>query len=103
MDIDLLYTDELQWEDYDNSLGGNWKESYCKFGIPQRHNREDCPCSFIKYREGGDDTAFCNSEGTDCVCSSNFLSSGVCVPAHPPTCCETEWLDEAAGEVLIAW
>ena len=75
-----------------------------KYGTPQRLNREDCPCSSIKCGVGGDGTAFCNSEGTDCVCSSNFLSSGgVCVPAYPPTCCETEWIDEAAGEVLIKW
>ena len=57
--VSAMYTHELQYEDYDNSLGGNWEESCYEYGTPQETNQEDCPCNMLKCIEKGDILAYC--------------------------------------------
>eukprot|EP01083_Nonionella_stella_P081993 226196_1 len=46
--VDTCHTHELQWEYFDNSIGGNWAESCYVFGTPQDPNQEPCPCRPLK-------------------------------------------------------
>merc|ERR1719491_2427764 len=109
--VNSLYTHELQYEDLDNSLGGNWEESCYEFGTPQEKNQEPCPCNPLKCIQKGDKQAYCgtitSSGGTSttgCVCSDNYiLSGGVCIPLFAPDCCYTFEENCAEKEVLLAW
>eukprot|EP01083_Nonionella_stella_P140607 431489_1 len=110
------YTHELQWEEFDNSLGGNWEESCFPLGTPQRSNREQCPCRALKCMQMGDTGAYCGDvtnrfgeQVVDCVCSDNFiLSGGVCIPVYPPGCCYA-WRERCRkktpqnNEWLLTW
>ena len=64
--VNNLYTHELQYEDYDNSLGTNWEESCYEYGTPQDPNQEDCPCNLLKCIEKGDRVAYCGVYSVDC-------------------------------------
>eukprot|EP01083_Nonionella_stella_P312427 1117363_1 len=109
--VDKCHTHELQWEDWDNSLGPNWEESCYVFGTPQDPNQEPCPCRPKKCQSRGDLVSYCDdgedrfgNTVTKCVCSSNYLSSGgVCVPVYAPECCFAWEEDCANNNMLLDW
>ena len=104
------YTHELQWEYYDNTLGGNWEESCYPYGTPQEPNQQSCPCNSDHCTQKGDTNAYCGSYDingiaySSCVCSDGYILSGrVCVPVFEPECCYAWRVDCAQGMILLDW
>lgn len=81
-----MYTHELQYENYDNELGGNWEASCYEYGTPQEANQEDCPCNMLKCIDAGDTVAYCGMTIlSDAFCGVDWRVIVFCIQAMSST------------------
>jgi len=109
--VSAYRTNQLQYEGWDNAVGGNWKESCYDYGTPRTANQETCACVDGECKSRGDTSAYCGtfndsagSTYTDCVCGNDYtLNAGVCVPVSAPDCCYMFADNCPEDQVVLTW